>query len=38
MIENRLQAILALLLRAKYRKDKRVFLEEANLELRWRGY
>ena len=32
-IENRLQAILALLLRAKYSHEKRAMLEEANLEL-----
>jgi len=32
-IENRLQAILALLLRAKYTKDKLSALTEANLEL-----
>jgi hypothetical protein len=33
VIESRMQVILALLLRAKYSKDKRAFLEEANLEL-----
>ena len=32
-IENRMQAILALLLRAKYCKEKRAYLDEANLEL-----
>ncbi len=32
-IETRLQGVLAMLLRAKYTHDKRVFLEEANLEL-----
>ena len=32
-IEGRLQAILALLLRAKYTRDKGAFLAEANIEL-----
>ncbi|MBN1655176.1 MAG: diversity-generating retroelement protein Avd [Deltaproteobacteria bacterium] len=32
-IEKRLQTILALLLRAKYRVDKASFLDEANIEL-----
>jgi hypothetical protein len=32
-IENRLQQILTLLLRAKYSKDKSRFLDEANIEL-----
>ena len=32
-MENRLQAILALLLRAKYTRDRFAFLDEANLEL-----
>jgi len=32
-IENRLQAILSLLLRAKYSKDKAVYLNDANIEL-----
>jgi len=32
-IENRLQAILALLLRAQYAKEKRALLDEANTEL-----
>ena len=32
-IEGRLQAILALLLRAKYTRDKAAFLAEANIEL-----
>ena len=32
-IENRLQTILSLLLRAKYAKEKRRLLEEANIEL-----
>jgi hypothetical protein len=32
-IENRLQTILALLLRAKYRSEKASFLDEANIEL-----
>jgi len=32
-IENRLQGILGLLIRAKFSKEKQVLLEEANLEL-----
>jgi len=32
-IENRMQAILALILRAQFAKDKRALLEEANTEL-----
>jgi len=32
-IEDRLQAILSLLLRAKYSKDKAVYLNDANIEL-----
>ncbi len=33
VIENRLQTILALLLKAKYRVDKAAYLNEANVEL-----
>jgi hypothetical protein len=32
-IENRLQTILSILLRAKYSKDKAAWLDEANIEL-----
>jgi len=32
-MENRLQAILALLLKAKYRSDKASYLRDANIEL-----
>jgi hypothetical protein len=32
-IENRLQSILSLLLKAKYQRDKTSFLEQANIEL-----